>query len=154
MSLHSQIVHTAQNLLITKGELTLSELKEELLRKGIELDPKSSIVRSTIYEMQKKNPHIQRVDRGVYRLIHEDTLSSHSTPNNDTPTPNTTPESPDEILSYLEETESKLLSILQEITDVNWLTSSDDQLYLFRQRWARIKSLSSTLCAYIDHNMK
>ena len=68
MSLRSQIIEVAEELLRSQGQFTLAQAKEILRLRGVVLPPKSTLVRSTIYEMMKKDPRIRFLDRGVYGL--------------------------------------------------------------------------------------
>ena len=58
MSLRSQVVQVSQELLDTTGELTFEKVRMRLESQGITIPEKSSIIRSTVYQMRKKNPDI------------------------------------------------------------------------------------------------
>ena len=140
MSSMSRIKEIVYELLAANGRCSLEEIKKVALERNIEIPPESTLIRSTIYQLAKKDSRIQRAERGVYRWAENSTEDKRKE--------QITGE--DDIEEYLKETEIKILEIMEELKNFNWFESSDSEVARARNTGIRLKKFYDA----IDKEMK
>lgn len=157
MSMRAHIIEITKELLVENGQFSFSEVKKVLEKEGVVFSPKSTAIRSTVYDMVKKDPRIVCAGRGVYRLASEPNSFRISAGECDEK--QKTAEDPverqsskqvpgisgDSVMTYLDDTEKQLEFIAEEIVKMNWLQSSETQVLLAKKRWKRLNDLSKNL---------
>lgn len=148
MSIMSDIRDTAYELFNEKGECTLAEIKAAALEKGITIPRKSTLVRSTIYQLSEKDPHIKRVDRGRYRYIADvkdqqcqslNEKEDHIVSAKEVIAPDSIKEE-DRLIDYLNMTQHELMIFFKELENFKWFQSSDEEVERVRKRGIKVKA--------------
>lgn len=148
-SIRSQVLEIAWDLFRTQGRLKLTEISAVLKKRGVELSPNNTVIRSTIYQMMKKDPRIQRKGRGEYEWLGKEDCKMGNAPEKDLSHGRCMPAKEagpvDERIAYLDQTEKELLAILSQIENFNWLESANGEEIKMKQYWTRLKSLYANI---------
>ena len=145
MSLRSQIIEVAEELLRSQGQFTLAQAKEILRLRGVVLPPKSTLVRSTIYEMMKKDPRIRFLDRGVYGLEGWEPAEELPAAAEQQELQSQEETQADSFAAQLEETQAAILAVLARLESDYWLECSDEETLELKRKWALIRSFCDSV---------
>jgi mRNA-degrading endonuclease RelE of RelBE toxin-antitoxin system len=153
----SQIKDITYDLLKSKGECTLREIREYALREQINIPPKSTIIRTTMYQLTEKDPNIQRIARGKYRYMSvfdeenkTDIKREELTPllNNDYHKESVIVE--DENLQKLDRIETELIVLINELENFKWFQSDELEIKRIRKSGRRLKELYKNIGERVD----
>lgn len=135
MSAMSQIKEIIYEILVTNGKCTLEDIKNVAVERGIEISNESTLVRSTMYQLTKKDKRIQRTGRGIYRLDE----------NKEVDESNDLTKVDCETIEYLKETEKRLTVIIDYLKNFNWFQSTDADVSRARKLGISLKKFNETL---------
>lgn len=152
MSIMSEIREVAYDLFRDRGECSLAEIKREALEKGVSIPPKSTLVRSTIYQLAEKDPCIQRIDRGRYRYVTdidsqqcESQCEEGAENSREKETKTESLKTEDGLIDCIDIAERELLTFFKELEKFKWFQSSDAEVEKVRKRGMRVKAFYDTI---------
>lgn len=147
MSLRSQVVQVSQELLDTTGELTFEKVRMRLESQGITIPQKSSIIRSTVYQMRKKNPDILLVQKGVYRLAQKQEKKPAPLP--EPPAREQAswkaPVQPDSASKSITQIDQQLMELFSQLENFKWLEHTDEEILEMKHTWRLLKALYAAM---------
>lgn len=126
MSLIDQIKQVIRCLLDDGEPHTLDEIKAAVAARHIVVPPKSSALRTAIYNLRKFDGYLQRVEPGVYQRVGGPGQAPQ-------------PLSAQELRALL----PRLEATLAALGAFNWITCSDQQLLEARDTVTLLKKLSA-----------
>lgn len=148
MSMKSEVRRVAYQLFMEQGELSLTGLATQLALEGFAVSPQSTLIRSTIYDLQKKDSRIQRIGRGKYLFARDDVPTS-SALSGSCNNQEVALEQSTQTVSLATAIDT-INAFLGRIEQFNWLTCAEDELRGMRADWAYILLFYQNLQVFIQ----
>lgn len=115
MSTMSQIKDIIYDTFAAKGKCTLEEIKNTAAEMGVVIPEESTLIRTTMYQLAKKDMRIERVGRGIYHFVEKKEIDEKKD----------LKEVDCETIEYLNETGKRIAAIIDDLKKINWFQSSD-----------------------------
>ena len=131
MSKMSAIRNIVLNTLADGRIHTVAEIRAIVNQHSITLPPKSSAIRTCIYDEQKRNPNLICVSRGTYQLKTAQLSSTDKT-------------------SPIGAALQLLHDELEHLTHFNWATCTEEELHLAREYVQELKAFNKSLSASLN----
>lgn len=158
MSTMSQIKDIAYKILLSKGECTIKEIQTAALENGIMIQPGNTIVRSTFYQLMKKDSCIQRCERGRYRYVLESKLDKRVVHDNNMEGDINDMEAVevsdrrDDVSNYPDGAEEEILKVVRQLAHYNMLQASDVDIQVACERRKKLKAFYNQIGNYLNEN--
>lgn len=157
MSTMSQIKDIVYNILLSNGKCTINEIQTVAIENGIIIQPGNTIVRSTVYQLMKRDPCIQRYGRGRYKYVPDSKLEKivvHDNDNiggdiNDMGAVDAS-DKKDNVLNYLDSAEEEILKIVKQLAHFNLLQASDLDIQMACERRKKLKAFYTHIGNYLN----
>lgn len=159
MSTMSQIKDIVYNILLSNGKCTIKEIQVAAIENGIMIQPGNTIVRSTVYQLMKRDPCIQRCGRGRYRYVPESKMEKREMYDNngmegDMNDMEALEESDkkDDILNYPDSAAEEMLKVVRELAHFNMLQANDLDIQVACETKKKLKAFYNQIGDYLNEN--
>ncbi|MCC8164127.1 MAG: hypothetical protein LIO86_13430 [Lachnospiraceae bacterium] len=143
----TEVTELVYEILKQRDTCTLTEAREYMEAHGVVIQPNNSILRATISNLCKVDPHVIRVRRGVYQYVEnlpemeEASDKENSMGDVDEAEKEESIEKKDTALEISELTIAEVLEYLESTKKINWLKSPMEVIAENRENMNRIQDI-------------
>lgn len=144
MSLKAEIRNAAYEVLKRKESCTLEDVKNEVKKRGIQIEDGNAVIRVTMSQIVKNDPTVRRLKRGYYAYDPEkknETEPEHVTEK--------IKEGTNDMMSGIEQ---QLLQDVQNVRNFNWIQGTDEEVEAMRKKIKELKQVYLMLSQIFSEN--
>ena len=126
MSLKAEIRNVAYEVLKRKESCTLEDVKNEVKKRGIQIEDGNAVIRVTMSQIVKNDPTVRRLKRGYYAYDPEK--------ENETEPELVTEKMKEVTNDMMSGIEQQLLQDVQNVRNFNWIQGTDEEVEAMRNK--------------------
>lgn len=144
MSLKAEIRNVAYEVLKRKESCTLEDVKNEVKKRGIQIEDGNAVIRVTMSQIVKNDPTVRRLKRGYYAYDPEK--------ENETEPELVTEKMKEVTNDMMSGIEQQLLQDVQNVRNFNWIQGTDEEVEAMRKKIKELKQVYLMLSQIFSEN--
>ena len=144
MSLKAEIRNVAYEVLKRKESCTLEDVKNEVKKRGIQIEDGNAEIRVTMSQIVKNDPTVRRLKRGYYAYDPEK--------ENETEPELVTEKMKEVTNDMMSGIEQQLLQDVQNVRNFNWIQGTDEEVEAMRKKIKELKQVYLMLSQIFSEN--
>ena len=144
MSLKAEIRNAAYEVLKRKESSTLEDVKNEVKKRGIQIEDGNAVIRVTMSQIVKNDPTVRRLKRGYYAYDPEK--------ENETEPELVTEKMKEVTNDMMSGIEQQLLQDVQNVRNFNWIQGTDEEVEAMRKKIKELKQVYLMLSQIFSEN--